>query len=167
MRNTRSAAGAMVFALLGLSNAAWAEPAPAGPASGQRVPRYVSLRADTANGRHGPGEEHRIDWIYQRSGLPLQVTAESGPWRRVVDPDGATVWMHERNLENRRTVYFRSDAVMRRTARPGAAPAAYPAAGVIAALTGCEGHWRRVAIGGRVGWVEAEAVWGGEDCSGI
>ena len=55
------------------------------------VPRYVSLRTEGANGRHGPGLEHRVDWIYERAGLPLMVTGESGPWRRVRDPDGKVI----------------------------------------------------------------------------
>ena len=29
------------------------------------VPRFVSLKAEGANGRHGPGLGHRVDWIYE------------------------------------------------------------------------------------------------------
>jgi SH3-like domain-containing protein len=136
-----------------------------GPDSQRPVPRFVSLAGETANGRHGPGLEHKIDWVYQRHGLPLRVTAESGPWRRVVDPGGDQVWMHARNLEERRTVYLRAEAPLRRGPQANAAPVATLAAGVIGALTGCQGDWRRVAVGGRVGWVAAEALWGAEDCA--
>jgi SH3-like domain-containing protein len=130
------------------------------------VPRFVSLKAEGANGRHGPGLEHRVDWIYERAGLPLQVTAESGPWRRVSDPDGAQVWMHAQNLDQRRTVYVTAPATLRRQARETGQPVAYLSQGVIGALTGCEGDWRRVAVGGRVGWVQNSALWGA-DCAGI
>lgn len=137
-----------------------------GPDSNLPVPRFVSLKVEGANGRHGPGLDHRIDWIYQRAGLPLRVTAESGPWRRVMDPDGAQVWMHAQNLDTRRTAYVREATELRRQARPGSATVAYLDAGVIGALTGCDGEWRRVAVGGRVGWVEAAALWGA-DCTGL
>jgi len=152
-------------ALLTLNAAASDAPA-VGTDSNLPVPRFVSLRTESANGRHGPGLEHRVDWIYERAGLPLQVTAESGPWRRVVDPDGTIVWMHAQNLDQRRTVYLRQPAALRRTANNNASTVAYLSAGVIGALTGCEGDYRRVAVGGRVGWVEAGALWGG-DCDDL
>jgi len=130
------------------------------------VPRFVSLKTQGANGRHGPGLEHRVDWVYERAGLPLQVTGESGPWRRVRDPDGAEVWMHAQNLEQRRTVYVSQATALRRAARENGQITAYLAAGVIGSVTGCEGEWRRVAGGGRIGWVENDALWGG-DCAGL
>ncbi|MEZ6024121.1 MAG: SH3 domain-containing protein [Hyphomonadaceae bacterium] len=131
------------------------------------MPRYVSLRVDNANGRRGPGLDHHVEWIYARAGLPLQVTGESGPWRRVVDPDGDQVWMHAQNLDPRRTGYVTRAVALRRAARENAHTVAYLAPGVIGALTGCEGDWRRIAVGGRVGWVEKDAVWGGDDCAGV
>ncbi len=144
-----------------------ADPSVVGPDSSLPVPRFASLKTEGANGRRGPGLEHQVDWIYQRAGLPLKITAESGLWRRVVDPDGDLVWMHARNLEPRRTAYLTKDANLRRQARADATTIAYLAHGVVASFTGCSGDWRRIAIGGRVGWVEKTALWGAEDCAGV
>src|SRR5690606_63653 len=108
-----------------------ADPPALGPDSNLPVPRFVSLKTEGANGRRGPGLEHRVEWIYERAGLPLQVTGESGPWRRVRDPDGAQVWMHAQNLDARRTALVTADVPLRRMARPGAKPAAYLSPGVI------------------------------------
>jgi SH3-like domain-containing protein len=162
MRRGISAAMIAAAAIFIIGPAAADAPA-VGTDSNLPVPRFVSLKTSGANGRHGPGLEHRVDWIYERIGLPLQVTGESGPWRRVVDPDGATVWMHAQNLDQRRTVYVRQPVTLRRGARESAQTVAYLQPGVVGALTGCEGDWRRVAVGGRVGWVQSEALWGG-DC---
>lgn len=164
MRLGRAAAAAA--ALLCWMSAAAAEAPATGPDSNLPVPRFVSLKTPGANGRHGPGFDHRVDWVYERVGLPLQVTAESGPWRRVVDPDGAAVWMHSQNLDPRRTVYVTRAARMRRQPRAGAGALADLAPGVVAVLTGCEGSWRRVAVAGRVGWVEADLLWAA-DCAGL
>jgi SH3-like domain-containing protein len=75
--------------------------------------------------------------------------------------------MHAQNLDPRRTVYVKQDVALRRDARAGGHPLAYLAPGVTGALTSCQGEWRRVAVGGRVGWVENTALWGGSDCSGL
>ncbi|MEJ0058598.1 MAG: SH3 domain-containing protein [Terricaulis sp.] len=153
-----------------LCTAAGAADAPRiGPDSHEPVPRFVSLRTESANGRHGPGVEHRIDWIYERAGLPMQVTAESGPWRRVRDPDGGEVWMHAQNLDSKRTAYVRGDEdiALRDGPRTGSHVEAYLAPGVVGSLTACEGDWRRISVRGRVGWAPKDALWGVEDCSGL
>lgn len=165
MRRGMPAAMIAASAILFLTAASADTPA-LGPDSNLPVPRFVSLKVEGANGRHGPGLEHRVDWIYAHAGLPLRVTAESGPWRRVADPDGAEVWMHAQNLDPRRTAYVTQATALRRNARDGAQTVAYLQPGVIGALTGCEGEWRRFAVGGRVGWVEASALWGA-DCAGL
>jgi SH3-like domain-containing protein len=138
---------------------------PAGADSNLPVPRFVALKTDGANGRAGPGVDQPVEWVYAHAGLPLQVTDERGPWRRVRDPEGIEVWMHAQNLDNRRTVFVKENAPLRRNAHESSQPVAYLAPGVIGAMTGCEGEWRRVAVGGRVGWVSAAAVWGA-DCAG-
>lgn len=169
------AASCAALSILATSLSASAADAPAqdslrlGTDSNLPVPRFVSLRTEGANGRHGPGVEHKIDWIYERAGLPLEVTGESGPWRRVRDPDGGEVWMHARNLDPKRTIYVvaAGEAALRRNANSASATVAYLETGVVGNLTGCEGEWRRVAVGGRVGWVERDAVWGAADCAGL
>ncbi len=132
------------------------------------VPRFVSLKTDGANGRRGPGPNQPVQWIYQRVGLPLLVTGESGPWRRVRDPDGAETWIHTSSLDDKRTALVRGDgdAALRSEPRDGARVLAYLAPGVIGSLTGCDGGWRRVVVGGRVGWVEQSVIWGADaDCT--
>jgi SH3-like domain-containing protein len=170
MRRWLSAAPVAALTLFCLSFAAGvANGAEDAAASAESLPRFASLKAAGANGRHGPGLEHRIDWIYERPGLPLLVTAESGPWRRVRDPDGAEVWMHAQNLDDRRTVYVQPGAAvaLRRNPASSAAPLAMLAPGVVGTLTGCRDDWRRVSIGGRVGWVEKDRLWAAQDCAGL
>ena len=56
-----------------------------GRVSGLPVPRFVSLKADRVNLREGPSKDHRTTWIYERAGLPVEITAEFGMWRKVRD----------------------------------------------------------------------------------
>ncbi|MGE3790802.1 MAG: SH3 domain-containing protein [Hyphomonadaceae bacterium] len=128
--------------------------------------RFMSLRSAGAEGRQGPGLDHRVLWIYQHARLPLQVVAEQSGWLHVRDPDGADVWMRADALEPRRTIYVRAETMLRKAPREGGQPIARLAPGVIASITACEGEWRRVAVGGRIGWVENNAIWGG-GCAGL
>lgn len=163
----RSIATFAAVSILVCATSAGATATSIGPDSSLPVPRFVSLRTAGANGRHGPSVENRVDWIYQRVGLPLEVTAESGPWRRVRDPDGVQTWMHAQNLDTRRTAYVEHNATLRETGRDDARAVAYLAPGVVGALTGCQGDWRRIAVGGRVGWVQKSDLWGADGCDGL
>lgn len=134
-------------------------------ATAEAPARFMSLRSAGVEGRLGPGADQPVRWIYQHARLPLRVIGEQNSWRHVRDPDGADVWMRADALDERRTVYVRTETALKKTPR-GGQTIAYLAPGVIASITGCEGEWRRVAVGGRIGWVENNAIWGG-DCAGL
>lgn len=141
--------------------------AAAGPAGAEaEALQFVSLRGEGVNGRRGPGQEHRIEWIYQRAGLPLLVVGENGAWRRVRDPDGAEVWVHTQHLDARQMGYVRTATEMRHQPRANSGVKAHLEPGVIGALTGCENGFARLAVRGRVGWVSAAALFGAQGCPG-
>ena len=71
-----------------MATAATAQEAEArGPVTGFPLPRYVSIQASEAFARRGPSRSHRIDWVFQRRNMPMQVVAEHEHWRRVIDRD--------------------------------------------------------------------------------
>ena len=88
---------------------AWAaangrKPSKMGSASGLPVPRYVSLKSDRVNLREGPSKDHRTTWVFQRAGLPVEITGEFEIWRKVRDSEGAEGWVLHSLLSGRRTV---------------------------------------------------------------
>ena len=155
MRRQFCAAFVAAAALFSLSSATADAPA-----------RFMSLRGEQVEGRNGPGSEQHLQWLYQRAGLPVMVLAEREGWTHVRDPDGDEVWMRSSDLDVRRTVYVREQATLRKAARTGGQVVAYLMPGVIGAVTACDGDWRRVAVGGRIGWVQNSSLWGGE-CTGL
>src|SRR3954470_10372427 len=71
--------------------------------SGLPVPRYVSLKSDHVNVRAGPTKDNDVAWVYTRSGLPFEITAEFENWRRVRDSEGSEGWVYHSLLSGRRT----------------------------------------------------------------
>ncbi len=140
-----------------------------GPDSGLPVPRYESLKYGEVNGRQGPSTEHRLLWTYHRRGLPLEVVAESGPWRRVRDPDGDLSWIAADKLEERRTAFLAggSPVPMRKNPKPDARPVAVLGPGMVVALKACRLNWRQIEARGIEGWIEVSALWGAKDCAGL
>ncbi|WP_296371501.1 SH3 domain-containing protein [Yoonia sp.] len=142
-----------------------AQSAPQSPALGPEtnlpLPRFVSLKASETNVRRGPSLSHRIDWVYTRRNMPLQVVAEYGQWRRVIDRDGQGGWVHYTLLSGARTVLINEQATALR-ARPDekALENAILEPGVIARLAECNADWCKLSAGGYRGWALKSALWG-------
>lgn len=141
---------------------AGAEPAARGAVTNLPLPRYVSMRAETANARRGPSLGDRVDWTFVRRGLPLEITAEYDNWRRVRDAEGAGGWVHYSLLSSVRTALVRSEAPvsLRAAASDGAAIRAVIEPGVVARLEACDVDWCAVSAQGVEGWVPRDAIWG-------
>src|SRR5688572_22767921 len=130
--------------------------------SGFPVPRYVTLKFGKVNARAGPGDDHRLLWVYRTKGLPVQVVAETAEWRRVCDPEGGLAWVHKRVTDGRRSVINLSNrpAPLRRNPKPGAEPAAFLDVRAMASLVRCQKGWCSVKTDGASGWVREGTLWG-------
>jgi SH3-like domain-containing protein len=134
-----------------------------GPVTKLPLPRYVSLRSGKVNARRGPGLEYRIDWVFQRAGLPVRVVDEYENWRRIVDSDEAGGWVYHSLLSARRTALVTAAEVTFREAPAETAPATAKAGrGVVATLLACRAEWCEVEAKGVSGWVPKAAIWGVE-----
>lgn len=132
-----------------------------GPETNLPLPRYVSLKVAEGNVRRGPSLSHRIDWVFLRRDMPLQIVAEYGHWRRVVDREGLGGWVHYALLSGARTVFVDADLLpLRSRPEPDAPEVARLEAGVIARLGECEPDWCRLTAGGYRGWAPKSALWG-------
>ena len=144
-----------------------AEPPSPKNVSGLPIPRFVSLKADRVNVRGGPTKDHDVAWVYNRAGLPVEVTAEFENWRRIRDWEGAEGWVYHSLLSGRRTatiapndknkdellpLYGKADA--------GALVVARLQVGVLASVKRCTGNWCRIAGEGFDGWIQQERLWG-------
>ncbi|MCB1312932.1 MAG: aspartyl-trna synthetase [Sedimentitalea sp.] len=125
------------------------------------LPRYVSLKTGEGNVRRGPSLTHRIDWVFTRRDMPLQITAEHGHWRRVQDRDGAGGWVHYALLSGARTVLVEKDMMPVRAQPDPQAPinAAFEL-GVVARLGACTLDWCWISSGGYRGWAPKSDLWG-------
>lgn len=154
---------ALVFGLSGISYAdvTKAPGGTRGPVTNLPLPRFVSLKAADGNVRRGPSLTHRIDWVFQRRDMPLEITAEYGHWRRVQDRDGQGGWVHYALLSGVRTVIVERDMlILYAKPDPQSQENAQLEMGVIARLGQCEPDWCRLKAGGQRGWARKEALWG-------
>ena len=102
-----------------------------------------------------------LRWVFQRKGMPVEVTAEHGHWRRVRDRDGAGGWIHYSLLSGVRTVIVEKD-MLDLTSRPD--PASLVVArlelGVVARVEECRSEMCKLSAGGYKGWAPKTHLWG-------
>ena len=134
-----------------------------GPVTNLPLPRYVSLKASEGNVRRGPSLTHRIDWVFKRKDVPLEITAEHGHWRRVRDRDGVGGWIHYSLLSGARTAIIEHDMLeLKSQPDPQSMIVARLEMGVIARVMACNPSWCRLSAAGYRGWVKKERLWGVE-----
>ncbi|GLH77742.1 hypothetical protein SSBR45G_26500 [Bradyrhizobium sp. SSBR45G] len=135
------------------------------PTSGLPVPRYVSLKSDHVNVRAGPTKDNDVAWVYTRSGLPVEITAEYENWRRVRDSEGSEGWVYHSLLSGRRTAVVtmknKDDlAPIFESADSTSAVTARLQAGVVAQVKRCGNGWCKVLGTGFEGWIQQQRLWG-------
>ncbi len=131
--------------------------------SAAKLPRFASLRSDDVNMRVGPGQRYRIEWVYKRRELPVEITREFDVWRYVRDADGIQGWMQQATLMGRRTFIVQSvDATLREAAKDTAPAVAVLKAGVVGRIRSCEASsdWCLVQAGSYRGYLRREQFWG-------
>jgi SH3-like domain-containing protein len=136
-----------------------------GPSSGLPIPRFVSLKPDKVNVRAGPTRNHDVSWQFTRSGLPVEITAESDNWRRIRDWEGSEGWVYHSLLSGRRTALVISKhkdelVPLFASADDDSRVAARLQPGVTASVRKCTGKWCHIVGAGFDGWIAQERLWG-------
>ena len=151
----------------GVSHAAALQPGAAVGPSGLPLPRFVSLKAGRVNLRVGPGLNYAIDWMYLKSGLPMEIIQEYDNWRRVRDADGTEGWINQSLLSGKRTAIVapwqrgkRTLVTLRANAEESARVVAELEPGVIGTITVCNGDWCQMEFGKVRGWLKQAIIWG-------
>lgn len=129
--------------------------------SGLPVPRFVTLKSDTVNMRVGPGREYPLSWVYKKKNLPVKVIAEFDVWRKVIDHEGTTGWVHSQLVTLKRYALIQSRLTkLYRKADFDSPVVAVADKGVIIELQICEAQWCRIATQDLRAFVRREDIWG-------
>ena len=138
---------------------------PVGSVTKLPLPRFASLKTDRVNLREGPSKDHATKWVYERAGLPVEITAEFEIWRKVRDSEGVEGWVLHSLLSGRRTALVTpnkkgENSQVYARASASADVAATLQSGEIVNIRRCDGDWCLVDGDGFKGYVEQQKLWG-------
>lgn len=161
-----AAVGLAAVSVAGTPQAAYAQSAAVGP-SGLPLPRFVSLKSGRVNLRIGPGLNYRVEWLYLKAGVPMEVIQEYDNWRRVRDAEGAEGWINQSLLSGRRTAIAapwqrgkEAEILLRGEPDTTSRIVARLEPGVIGTIRACNGQWCEMEFAGHRGWLSQTQIWG-------
>lgn len=130
--------------------------------TGLPVPRFVSLKSDKAFVRTGPGLRYPISWVFEKSGLPVEIIQEFDTWRKIRGPEGEEGWVHQTLVSGQRTILVTGDDVvtLRREPVADSRPIAKAEPGVIARLLRCGETMCELQKDNYRGWTTRNSLWG-------
>ena len=129
--------------------------------TGQKLPRFVSLRSDQVNLRVGPGENYPIEWVLTRKDMPVEIVRQFENWRMIRDWQGTEGWVHERMVTGKRGVVVKGGIrALHREPDAASQVVARAEPGVVARLLECRGGWCRIEAADNTGWVQRGDLWG-------
>ena len=125
------------------------------------IPRFVSLKTSKGNIRRGPSLSHKIDWVLVVPNIPLKVVEEYEHWRRVVDYEGASGWIHYSLISGARTAMVLKDmeSLYKKPSYDSVIKANIQA-NAIGQLGECNKNWCFIKFSNDKGWVNREFLWG-------
>jgi SH3-like domain-containing protein len=134
--------------------------------TGLPLPRFVTLKADKVNVRRGPSSDHPVAFMFQRKGMPVEITAEFENWRKIRDSDGAEGWILQSMLSGRRNAYVAAWSGNGEALELHDAPKAQSGVsarlspGVLASIGTCDGRWCEISTGDYDGYARQDRLWG-------
>ena len=135
--------------------------------SGLPIPRFVTLKSGRVNLRIGPGRNYPVEWMYLKSGLPVEVIQEYDNWRRIRDSEGTEGWINQSLLSGKRSgiaaPWFKGkEATIQMRANPAedARLVATIEPGAMGEIQACDGNWCQMRFDRYKGWVPQNLIWG-------
>ena len=133
-----------------------------GSVTGLELPRYVSLKSNESNLRVGPSKNYPILIKYVVSKYPIKIIQEHEDWRKVVDFQNNTGWLHKSLITGKRTgviiankklklsIFNIDDGIIVGQVKIGS----------IVKLNKCKIDWCLISKNKNKGWIEKKYIWG-------
>lgn len=136
---------------------------------GLPLPRFATTRSAPINVRVGPGQKYELAWVFNKPGMPVEITAEFDIWRKIRDYDGSEGWVQQNLLSGNRAGLVlpwkaNADVPLLASANDKAGVRAYLTSGFRVDVRRCDGSWCQVEASASgatyFGYIKQTDLWG-------
>lgn len=123
--------------------------------------KFLSLKNNKVNLRQGPSFEYPIKLIYQKKYLPVVISDKSGTWRKIIDFQNNSGWIHISQLSKKKTALnINKNSMLFKNPTIYSKPMARLAIGRLVIIKKCKMKWCKINSGDVTGWILKESLWG-------
>ena len=122
---------------------------------------FLTLKNNQVNLRQGPSFEHPIKLIYKKKYLPVIVTDASETWRKIIDFENNSGWIHISQLSKKKSaINIKNGTLIYKKPTIFSKPIAKLENGRLMIVKKCKIKWCKVTSGKYGGWIKLEYLWG-------
>ena len=122
---------------------------------------YLTLRNDKVNLRQGPSFKHPVKLIYNKKFLPLLIQDKSENFRKILDHENNSGWIHISQLSKKKAALNNEDdSIIFKKPSKYSKPLAIAKKGRLLLIKKCKNNWCKIKTGKYKGWIEKEKLKG-------
>ena len=122
---------------------------------------YLTLRSDKVNLRQGPSLDHPIKLKYKKKFLPVLILDKSYNFRKVIDHENNSGWIHISQLSKKKAALNNEDkTIVFKNPSEYSKPLALLEKGRLCLIKKCKDNWCKIKTGEYTGWVERKKLKG-------
>ena len=122
---------------------------------------YLTLRNDKVNLRQGPSLNYPIKLIYEKKFLPILIQDKSGNFRKVLDHENNSGWIHVSQLSKKKAALsILDELIVFQKPSIYSKPLVKLEIGRLCLVKKCKNNWCKIKTGDYSGWVEKQNLRG-------
>ena len=122
---------------------------------------YLTLRNDKVNLRQGPSLNYPIKLIYEKKFLPILIQDKSGNFRKVLDHENNSGWIHISQLSKKKAALtILDELIVFQKPSIYSKPLVKLEIGRLCLVKKCKNNWCKIKTGRYSGWVEKQNLRG-------
>ena len=122
---------------------------------------YLTLRNDKVNLRQGPSLNYPIKLIYEKKFLPILIKDKSGNFRKVLDHENNSGWIHISQLSKKKAALsILDELIVFQKPSIYSKPLVKLEIGRLCLVKKCKNDWCKIKTGNYSGWVEKQNLRG-------
>ena len=122
---------------------------------------YLTLRNDKVNLRQGPSLKYPVKLVYKKKFLPVLVQDKSGNFRKILDHENNSGWIHITQLSKKKAaINIKEKSIIFKKSSVYSKPIAVLEKGRLCLIKKCKNNWCKIKTKNYIGWVRKENLKG-------
>jgi SH3-like domain-containing protein len=122
---------------------------------------FLTLKNDKVNLRQGPSFEYPIKIFYKKKNLPVLIKDKSANFRKIIDHENNSGWIHISQLSKKRAaIIISKSAIVFRKPTLFSKPQVILKKGKLCIINKCNKEWCKIKVNKYIGWIQKEKLWG-------